>query len=271
MLCLPGDTVTEDADYMRGHGTYYKSKVLTSSVAGCIDKVNKLLSVRPLRTRYNGEIGDIVVGRVIDVQTEHKRWRIDTSSRLDTILLLSSVNLPGGELRRKTVEDELMMKSFFKEGDLISAEVQSIFADGALSVHTRNLKYGKLGQGVLLRVSPSLVERRKTHFHNLPCGVHLILGNNGYIWISLPVSEGVESGGFAINLDPVPLADREVISRVRNCILALAKQKMMLHSTSINTCYEISQSYQVKDLIKSKIMTEIAQLTNEKMKIEELQ
>lgn len=31
---------------------------------------------------------------------------------------------------------------------------------------------------------PSLIKRRKNHFHNLPCGISIIIGNNGYIWIS---------------------------------------------------------------------------------------
>ena len=131
---------------MRGHGTYVQSEKLVATVAGFVEPINKLISVKPLRTRYNGDMGDIVVGRVIEVQVSQKRWKIDTNSRLDSILLLSSINLPGGELRRKTSEDELMMKSFFQEGDLISAEVQSIFSDGALSLHTRSLKYGKLGK-----------------------------------------------------------------------------------------------------------------------------
>ena len=30
-----------------------------------------------------------------------KRWKVETFSRLDSVLLLSSVNLPGGELVRK--------------------------------------------------------------------------------------------------------------------------------------------------------------------------
>ena len=32
-----------------------------------------------------------------------KRWKVETFSRLDSVLLLSSVNLPGGELVRKTL------------------------------------------------------------------------------------------------------------------------------------------------------------------------
>lgn len=155
---------------------------IKSSVAGVMVQVNKLITVKPLKGRYVGEIGDVIVARVTDVQ--QKRWKVDTNSRLDSILLLSSVNLPGGELRRRGVEDEQQMRKYLQEGDLISAEVQNVHSDGVLSLHTRSLKYGKLGQGILVKVFPSLIKRRKTHFHNLPCGASIILGNNGFIWIS---------------------------------------------------------------------------------------
>ena len=80
--------------------------------------------------------------------------------------MLSSVNLPGGiqvtppetfarilltypglffsHKRRKLEADELQMRNFFEEGDLFVAEVQSLFADGAPSLHTRSLKFGKV-------------------------------------------------------------------------------------------------------------------------------
>jgi exosome complex component RRP4 len=36
---------------MRGHGTYMADDVLYASVAGVVDRVNKLISVTPLKTR----------------------------------------------------------------------------------------------------------------------------------------------------------------------------------------------------------------------------
>jgi hypothetical protein len=36
------------------------------------------------------------------------------------------------------------MRKYLQEGDLISAEVMNVFQDGALSLHTRSLKYGKV-------------------------------------------------------------------------------------------------------------------------------
>jgi exosome complex RNA-binding protein Rrp4 len=56
------------------------------------------LSLRPPFCRFNGEIGDVVVGRITEVA--QKRWRVDTQSRLDSVLTLASVNLPGGVLVR---------------------------------------------------------------------------------------------------------------------------------------------------------------------------
>uniref|UniRef100_A0A674HIM9 Exosome complex component RRP4 n=1 Tax=Taeniopygia guttata TaxID=59729 RepID=A0A674HIM9_TAEGU len=255
-LVAPGDTITTDTAYMRGHGTYVEEDKLIASVAGVVERVNKLVCVRALKGRYNGEIGDIVVGRITEVQ--QKRWKVETNSRLDSVLLLSSINLPGGELRRKSAEDELAMRDYLQEGDLISAEVQSIFSDGAVSLHTRSLKYGKLAQGVLVQVSPSLVKRQKTHFHDLPCGASVILGNNGFIWIyPTPEQKDDEAGGYTANLEPVPLSDREVISRLRNCIMALVTHKIMLFDTSILYCYEASLPHQIKDILKPEVTEEI--------------
>ena len=65
----------------------------------------------------------------------------------------------------------------------------------------------QLSQGVLVTVPPSLVMRRKNHFHDLPCGGTVILGNNGYIWICPTAggedggSAGGGTGGYVQNLE----------------------------------------------------------------------
>uniref|UniRef100_A0A8B9PAF9 Exosome component 2 n=3 Tax=Aves TaxID=8782 RepID=A0A8B9PAF9_APTOW len=216
--------------------------------------------------RRRGEGEQAGVRQSTEDQVQQKRWKVETNSRLDSVLLLSSMNLPGGELRRRSAEDELAMRDYLQEGDLISAEVQSVFSDGAVSLHTRSLKYGKLGQGVLVQVSPSLVKRQKTHFHDLPCGASVILGNNGFIWIyPTPEQKDEEAGGFTTNLEPVPLSDREVISRLRNCIVALVTQKLMLFDTSILYCYEASLPHQIKDILKPEVMEEIVLETRQRL------
>lgn len=269
-LYTPGEVVTAQQGFMKGHGTYVEGEDIKASVAGVIEQVNKLVSIKPLKSRYVGEIGDVVVARITEVQ--QKRWKVDTNSRLDSILLLSSVNLPGGELRRRLAEDEHDMRKYLQEGDLISAEVQNIYDEGTLSLYTRSLRYGKLGQGIMVKVFPSLIKRRKTHFHTLPCGANLILGNNGFIWIS-PIVDGESDGGdggFSHDLDKViPKADREIIARLRNCILALAQCKIMLYDTSILYAYEESMRYEVRELLQQEVIFDVAFQTQHRLRLQD--
>lgn len=270
-IVSPGDVITEDTGYMRGHGTYVDGDKLIASVAGVVERVNKLICVRPFKTRYNGEVGDVVVGRITEVG--QKRWKVETFSRLDSVLLLSSVNLPGGELRRRSAEDELMMRHFLAEGDLISAEVQSVYSDGSLSLHTRSLKYGKLREGTLVQVPPSLVKRCKTHFLNLPCGATVILGNNGYVWICpLNTEEAMLTDEQTdrltiVNEPPKQIldCDRETIARLRNCIVTLTDNGVMLFNTSLQYAYDASMKHSVKDLLKPEIQEEIADTVRQRL------
>ena len=258
----PGEVITEDSGFMKGHGCFGdEANRMAASVAGVVEQINKLICVKPFRTRYNGEVGDVVVGRITEVG--QKRWKVDTYARLDSVLLLSAVNLPGGEQRRRTAQDELLMRGYLVEGDIVVAEVQSVFNDGSLSLHTRNLKYGKLPQGIVIKVSPSLVKVCKSHVHNLSCGATVILGNNGYIWIGPLMS--AESDLSVRNKDKssedVALSDREVIVRLRNGLLALAKYGVQLYDTSVNYVYDATLKYAVKDLLREEIQEQIVDMT----------
>jgi exosome complex component RRP4 len=87
-----------------------------SAVAGTLERVNKLISVKALQSRYTPEVGDLVIGRIVEVGAQ--RWRVEANARQDAVLMLSSVNLPGGVQRRKVESDALKMREFLAEGDV---------------------------------------------------------------------------------------------------------------------------------------------------------
>ncbi|KAJ3108414.1 Exosome complex component RRP4 [Phlyctochytrium bullatum] len=247
-LVLPGDIITADPAFMRGHGTFYDEEALAASVMGVVERVNKLVSVHPLRARFTGEIGDVVVGRILEVG--QKRWRVDIAGRQDAVLPLAAVDLPGGELRRRSESDELQMRQLLTEGDLISAEIQSFFQDGSISLHTRSQKYGKLRTGSIVEIPSSLVKRSKSHFLSLSFGVDIILGLNGYIWVSKRPENGPPKGDDMYNNEneKIPNEMRLIIARVCNCIIALASQNYVVSEASINYAYEASLSCHPKDI-----------------------
>lgn len=130
-----------------------------------------------------------------------------------------------------------------------------------------SLKYGKLENGQCIKVPAALIKRRKLHFHSLECKVDVILGTNGFIWItatppkvshqavrmSTPIAPALPSIIFTLArasqvedsdkmeddavVERKPHAitadDRERICRVRNSILALARKFIAIHSSTI--------------------------------------
>ncbi|KAK9473196.1 uncharacterized protein V1510DRAFT_363957 [Dipodascopsis tothii] len=286
-VITPGEVVTSESTWMRGHGTYAVGGTTYASVAGRISRVNKLLSVTPLRGRYTPEVGDHVVGRITDVG--QRSWRVDIGAKQDAILMLGSINLPGGVLRRKSESDELNMRAFLKEGDLLNAEVQAVFSHGAASLHTRSLSYGKLRNGCFVGVPPSLVLRSKSHSHALPGGVDIVLGVNGYIWLrkhtpeALPSAADNSSAGSGVSITRLseeagleiysdrndagvdtPLRTR--IARYSNCIRALAHEEIGISVARITSAYEISLGLAadvgalVENHVKAELAREVLQL-----------
>jgi exosome complex component RRP4 len=120
------------------------------------------------------------------------------------------------------------------------------------------------------------VPRLKSHFYTLPCGVDLILGLNGFIWVSMHISRGGDDGeggegaadGFdseavysskndvrpslplrcslALSADPssnlpqpIPPQTLRAIALVSNIILLLARNNMDIHPASIAEAYDI--------------------------------
>ncbi|KAK0733270.1 hypothetical protein B0T26DRAFT_635851 [Lasiosphaeria miniovina] len=245
-IVTPGEVITDDPQWMRGHGTYVAPATtsIISSVAGTVTRTNKLLSVRPLRARYTPEVGDLVVGRIVEVQA--KRWRVDVGSTQLASLPLSAINLPGGILRKRTETDELQIRTFFAEGDLLVAEVQQLFADGGAVLHTRSLKYGKLRNGVFVAVSGmgggGGVVRSRRQVWTLESAngggpVDIVLGVNGYVWISKHVEtpeglvdktsgitnieESVSATMYSSQNDRIGPETMREIGRIRGVVTAL--------------------------------------------------
>jgi exosome complex component RRP4 len=78
-IICPGDMIAPEAGLLRGHGTYgatdpaatdsgSASEALYSSLAGQVERINRLVTVKTISGRYVGEVGDVVVGRIKEVR-----------------------------------------------------------------------------------------------------------------------------------------------------------------------------------------------------------
>jgi exosome complex component RRP4 len=168
-------------------------------------------------------------------------------------------------LRKRTAVDELNIRTFFTEGDLLVAEVQAIHQDGSASLHTRSLKYGKLRNGCFMAVSGAggggsarkggvARSRRQVFTINTGRGggeVDVILGVNGYIWISKHVEaakdvginrleESVSKEIYSSQNDEIPTETRREIARISGCIRALIEAGKRVDEDMIVKAYDAS-------------------------------
>ncbi|KAL8990019.1 MAG: hypothetical protein Q9169_008227 [Polycauliona sp. 2 TL-2023] len=109
-VITPGEVVTDDPQWMRGHGTAASpnSTAILATVAGTLLRTNKLLSIQPLRARYTPEIGDLVVGRIVSVET--KRWKVDASSEKGP----AQMNSPSAPFSAKATSSSQKSKAYIK-------------------------------------------------------------------------------------------------------------------------------------------------------------
>lgn len=264
---------------LKGHGTSELDGQVVATLCGVVERVNKLVYVRSLRSRYKPETGDIIVGRVVEVA--QKRWRLEINSNQDAVLMLSSVTLPDGIQRRRTAVDELNMRNIFEENDVISAEVRNLQHDGTLQLHARSDKYGKLERGQLLSAPSYLVKRRKQHFHQLDqYGVLLILGCNGYVWVGELVEAKDRMEADQVNLseeanmksrsymsleetepDYTPLETRRNICRIANAVRVLSILGFNITIEVILEIFElsISENVDVHDMLGAEFCVQVAE------------
>ncbi|KAI4326488.1 hypothetical protein MLD38_031798 [Melastoma candidum] len=251
--------VNHDDGFLKGHGTLDVDGEVIATVCGVVERINKLVYIRTLRARYKPEVGDIVVGRVVEVVP--KRWKLNINYSQDAVLMLSSINLPDGIQRRRTAEDELNMRVVFEENDVICAEVRGLQHDG-IHLQARSQKYGKLCSGQLLSVPPYLVKRRKQHLHHLDqLGVDLILGCNGFIWVGehaepkddMPVDQendteqDLSSRKYPTTLEDqerayTPIETRQNICRIANAIRVASTLGFTITVETITETFNLSAS-----------------------------
>jgi len=245
-IVLPGDLITTDRGFMHGHGTFEENGKIFSNVVGVVEKTNKLILVNPIRAKYLGEIGDIVIGRVSEIS--NRRWLVDIGSHSHGSLNLNSINLPSGAQRRKTEEDELNMRSYFDENDILIAEIQSFNNDKSINLHTRNTKYGRLTNGICIEVDHKLIKRQKNHIIDLKNGIHIILGHNGRVWISAGTPSYSEE---TVAVPKIDANQREMVAKLRNCVKLLNEEFIDINIENITELYEIvvKQNMHAKDLL----------------------
>ncbi|PXF44358.1 Exosome complex component RRP4 [Gracilariopsis chorda] len=243
-ITSPGSVILTEDHSVRVRRTLLScgesGNVLTATRAGFISRVNKLVMVVPLCSRYILETGDVVGGRVVEIAS--KRYKMDVNATKLAFLLLTAIKLPGGVHRRRNQEDELNMREYCISKRVIWSVLKFRNDEKTAASPSTRECYGiescPVDGGQLVTLQSELVKRAKKHFHELPCGVHMTLRDNGFVFLS------------QTRKNAILLQIWWRIGRVSNNILALDSEFNAIGPDTIMYAYETSPAngMEVKDM-----------------------
>lgn len=180
-LVTPGELLAE-GDYKAGRNTYQEGNKIYSSHVGLVNHVGKNVYVVALKGCYIPIVGDLVIGKVIDMRLSG--WTVDINSPYPAMLFSSDALGRSFNFRRDEMSD------FLDVGDLVLAKVSSFdrTRDPSLTIKENGL--GKVTQGQIMEITPTKIPRvigRKGSMINMlkrETGCRITIGQNGLILIS---------------------------------------------------------------------------------------
>jgi len=178
-LVTPGDLLAE-GDYAAGNNAYKAGNKVYASRLGLVNYEEKRVSVVALNAFYVPTVGDLVIGKVTEVNINS--WTVDINAPYAALLQASDV------LNRfKPQRDDL--SRIFDVGDLILAKIVTYdrTRDPLLTVREPGL--GKVSRGQIVKITPTKIPRvigKKGSMINMlkkEAGCKIVVGQNGLVLV----------------------------------------------------------------------------------------
>ncbi|HDZ36120.1 MAG TPA: RNA-binding protein [Thermococcus sp.] len=182
-LVVPG-TLLAQGPFKNGRGTFREGNRIYSTVVGLVEVRGNTIRVIPLEGPYIPEVGDNVIGKIVDVRFSN--WTVDIGAPYQAGLRVQDaveerIDLAKTDLRR-----------IFDIGDIIYAKIKAYNEINQIDLTTKGMPFkgGPLRGGQLVEITPSKVPRligKGGSMINLIkklTGTRIIVGQNGWVWVS---------------------------------------------------------------------------------------
>ncbi|NJE86035.1 RNA-binding protein [Thermococcus sp. CX2] len=182
-LVVPG-TLLAQGPFKSGRGTFREGNRIYSTVVGLVEIRNDSIRVIPLEGPYIPEVGDNVIGKIIDVKFSN--WTVDIGAPYQASLRVQDAV----EERIDILKTDL--RKIFDIGDIIYAKIKAYNEINQIDLTTKGMPFkgGPLRGGQIVEITPSKVPRligKGGSMINLIkklTGTRIIVGQNGWVWVS---------------------------------------------------------------------------------------
>lgn len=182
-LVVPG-TLLAQGPFKPGKGTFKEGTRVYSTVIGLVDIRGDTIRVIPLEGPYIPEVGDNVIGKIIDVKFSN--WVVDIGAPYQATLRIQDA------LEEKIDLLKVDLRRFFDIGDIIYAKVKAFNEVNQIDLMTKGMPFGggPLRGGQIVKITPSKVPRligkggSMINTIKTLTQTRIIVGQNGWVWLS---------------------------------------------------------------------------------------
>ncbi|HYB93290.1 MAG TPA: exosome complex RNA-binding protein Rrp4 [archaeon] len=191
----PGDQLAE-GDFIPGNNTYRDGEKIFASRIGLANLDGKTVYVVAVKGCYVPNIGDFIIGKVIDMTTSG--WIVDINSPYDAMLSVSEAV----ERQFNTQRDAL--SRIYNIGDLLMAKIIAYDRTRGPVLTTLDRGLGKITRGRVISITPTKIPRligKKGSMVNLlktETNCYINVGQNGMVLISGSTPEDEDLAILAI-------------------------------------------------------------------------
>lgn len=219
-LVAPGEILAE-GKYLSGENTHREGERIYSSRVGVVEIVGDRLTVIPLEGRYIPHVGDVVIGRIVDIGMSG--WFVDIEAPYPALLPASETFAHRGHRVR------MDLTKVFSVGDLVVSEVLAFDRTRDPLITAKKPGLGKVTSGRIIELSPTKVPRligRKGSMISLlkkETGANIIVGQNGIILVSGKSPESENAAIEAIRMIEREAHTRGLTDRIQTVLQAKMK------------------------------------------------
>lgn len=177
-VVVPGDEIINSMDYLPGKNSFRKGNSIYSKRIGLVSIHGRVISVIPLSGVYIPKVGDMVIGKVKEIQSSG--WIADINST-------DRAYLPVSGIREFVDTGKTDMSKIYAVGDIIYAKI-NVANQSSLQLSMMDPRTRKFTSGMIVPISPAKVPRligKEGSMINLiknKTNCRINVGQNGLVW-----------------------------------------------------------------------------------------
>ena len=179
-ICVPGQVLAEGMDYIPSEHTYREKEDIIANSLGLVNVEGRAIKVIPLVGKYVPQIGDLVIGKVVDMSMSN--WFVDIGFMYDAGLSIREVP--------EFIDRGADLTQFYGFNDFILAKVVNVVRSKMVDLSTKGPGLHKLTGGRVVKITPFKVPRVIGKQGSMitmikeKTNCKIIVGQNGIIWLN---------------------------------------------------------------------------------------